>query len=98
MKQVEDELAEALNYKKISSSIIKGEKLLWLERKPINNFAANAILIGGFIQIVPTIMVKSNICKCKTIYPLELEGIYIYEGCVGCHSMVDLSWEVWTTI
>jgi cytochrome c oxidase cbb3-type subunit I/II len=52
-----------------------------------------AILIGGIIQIVPTIMVKSNIptiASVKPYTPLELEGrdIYIREGCVGCHSQM----------
>jgi cytochrome c oxidase cbb3-type subunit I/II len=53
--------------------------------------ATIAILIGGVIQIVPTIMVKSNIptiASVKPYSPLELEGrdLYIREGCVGCHS------------
>jgi cytochrome c oxidase cbb3-type subunit I/II len=57
----------------------------------IDYFATVAILIGGIIQIVPTIMVKSNIptiASVKPYSPLELEGrdLYIREGCVGCHS------------
>jgi len=91
---VEDELAEAPELQKISSSRIKGEKYhSWLERRPIQLtiFATIAILIGGIIQIVPTIMVKSNIptiTSVKPYSPLELEGrdLYIREGCVGCHS------------
>ncbi|NNF86271.1 MAG: cytochrome-c oxidase, cbb3-type subunit II, partial [Winogradskyella sp.] len=52
-----------------------------------------AILIGGIVQIVPTIVVKSNIptiSSVKPYTPLELEGrdIYIREGCVGCHSQM----------
>ena len=52
-----------------------------------------AILIGGIIQIVPTIMVKSNIptiASVKPYSPLELQGrdLYIREGCVGCHSQM----------
>jgi cytochrome c oxidase cbb3-type subunit I/II len=78
----------------ISEGRIKGEKYhTWLERKPIKMavFATIAILIGGIIQIVPTIMVKSNIptiASVKPYSPLELEGrdLYIREGCVGCHS------------
>jgi len=73
---------------------MKGEKYhSWLERRPIQLtiFAVVAILIGGIIQIVPTIMVKSNIptiASVKPYTPLELEGrdLYIREGCVGCHS------------
>jgi cytochrome c oxidase cbb3-type subunit I/II len=64
-----------------------------LERKPIQLtiLATVAILIGGVIQIFPTIMVKSNIptiTSVKPYSPLELEGrdLYIREGCVGCHS------------
>jgi cytochrome c oxidase cbb3-type subunit I/II len=75
---------------------MKGEKWhSWLERRPIQLtiFATVAILIGGIIQIVPTIMVKSNIptiASVKPYTPLELEGrdLYIREGCVGCHSQM----------
>ena len=91
---IEDELAEAPALVKISSGRVKGEKFHpWLERKPIQLtiLATIAILIGGVIQIVPTIMVKSNIptiTSVKPYSPLELEGrdLYIREGCVGCHS------------
>ncbi len=55
--------------------------------------ATVAILIGGLIEIVPVIMVKSNIptiTSVKPYTPLELEGrdLYIREGCVGCHSQM----------
>ena len=91
---IEDELAEAPALVKISAGRIKGEKYhAWLERKPIQLtiFALIAILIGGVIQIVPTIMIKSNIptiASVKPYSPLELQGrdLYIREGCVGCHS------------
>lgn len=93
---VEDELAEAPALEQISSSRIKGEKFHpWLERKPIQLtlLATAAILIGGIIQIVPTIMIKSNIptiASVKPYTPLELEGrdLYVREGCVGCHSQM----------
>jgi cytochrome c oxidase cbb3-type subunit I/II len=93
---IEDELAEAPELQKISAGRIKGEKYhAWLERKPIQLtiFAVIAILIGGVVQIVPTIMVKSNIptiASVKPYSPLELEGrdLYIREGCVGCHSQM----------
>jgi len=93
---VEDELAEAPALQKISNGRLKGEKWHgWLERRPIQLtlLATVAILIGGIIQIVPTIMVKSNIptiASVKPYTPLELEGrdIYIREGCVGCHSQM----------
>lgn len=93
---IQDELAEAPALQKISSGRLKGEKFHpWLERKPIQLtiLATVAILIGGIIQIVPTIMVKSNIPTISTVKPytpLELEGrdLYIREGCVGCHSQM----------
>ena len=94
--KVEDELAEAPALAKLSNTRIKGEKYhAWLERRPIQLtiFAVVAILIGGIVQIVPTIMVKSNIptiASVKPYTPLELEGrdLYIREGCVSCHSQM----------
>lgn len=93
---VEDELAEAPELVKISNGRLKGEKFHpWLERKPIQLtiLATVAILIGGIIQIIPTIMVDSNIptiSSVKPYSPLELQGrdLYIREGCVGCHSQM----------
>ena len=94
--KVEDELAEAPALQQITAGRLKGEKFHpWLERRPIQLtiLATIAILIGGLIQIVPTIMVKSNIptiASVKPYTPLELEGrdLYIREGCVGCHSQM----------
>jgi len=93
---VEDELAEAPALAKIVPYRMKNEKFHgWLERKPIQLtiLATIAILIGGIIQIVPTLVVKSNIptiSSVKPYTPLELEGrdLYIREGCVGCHSQM----------
>jgi len=94
--KVEDELAEAPALERVSKKRVAGEGWhTWLERKPIQLtiLATIAILIGGIIQIVPTIMVKSNIPTISSVQPytpLELEGrdIYIREGCVGCHSQM----------
>ncbi|MCL4122296.1 UNVERIFIED_CONTAM: hypothetical protein GTU68_000669 [Idotea baltica] len=94
--KVEDELAEAAALERVSKKRTAGEAWhSWLERRPIQLTigATVAILIGGIIQIVPTIMVKSNIptiASVKPYTPLELEGrdIYIREGCVGCHSQM----------
>lgn len=94
--KVEDELAEAPALVRVSKRRVAGETYHnWLERKPIQLtiFATIAILIGGIIQIVPTILVKSNIptiSSVKPYTPLELEGrdLYIREGCVGCHSQM----------
>ncbi|MDN3492259.1 cytochrome-c oxidase, cbb3-type subunit I [Winogradskyella bathintestinalis] len=95
-RAVEDELAEAPALQRVAKHRAAGEG--WhsvLERKPIQLtiYATIAILIGGIVQIVPTIMVKSNIptlSAVKPYTPLELEGrdIYIREGCVGCHSQM----------
>ena len=94
--KVEDELAEAPALQNVSKRRTAGEGWhTWLERKPIKLTigATIAILIGGIVQIVPTIMVKSNIPTISSVQPytpLELEGrdIYIREGCVGCHSQM----------
>ncbi|MEP1489660.1 MAG: cytochrome-c oxidase, cbb3-type subunit I [Algibacter sp.] len=94
--KVEDELAEAAALENVSKRRTSGEGWhSWLERRPVQLtlLATVAILIGGIIQIVPTIMVKSNIptiASVKPYTPLELEGrdIYIREGCVGCHSQM----------
>jgi len=94
--EVTDELAEAPALQKISKGRLRGETFhVWLERKPVqlSILATIAILIGGVIQIVPTIMVDSNIptiSSVKPYTPLELEGrdIYIRESCVSCHSQM----------
>ncbi|GGG35501.1 bifunctional cbb3-type cytochrome C oxidase subunit I/II [Croceivirga lutea] len=94
--KVEDELAEAPALAKVTGRRTAGETYhTWLERRPVRLtiFATIAILIGGVVQIVPTIMVKSNIptiTSVKPYTPLELEGrdLYIREGCVGCHSQM----------
>jgi cytochrome c oxidase cbb3-type subunit I/II len=94
--KVEDELAEAPSLSRVSKKRVTGEGWhTWLERRPVQLtlLATVTILIGGIIQIVPTIMIKSNIptiSSVKPYTPLELEGrdIYIREGCVGCHSQM----------
>ena len=93
---VTDELAEAPALEHVSKHRLAGEGWhSWLERKPVKLtiLATIAILIGGIVQIIPTILVKSNIptiASVKPYTPLELEGrdIYIREGCVGCHSQM----------
>lgn len=62
--KAEDELAEAPALERISKGRLRGETFhTWLERKPVQLtiLATIAILIGGIVQIVPTILVKSNI-------------------------------------
>jgi cytochrome c oxidase cbb3-type subunit I/II len=93
---VEDELAEAAPLQKVTRKRTSGEAYhSWLERRPVKLtiFATIAILIGGIVQIVPSLMVDEYvpvISSVKPYTPLELEGrdIYIREGCVGCHSQM----------
>jgi cytochrome c oxidase cbb3-type subunit I/II len=66
-----------------------------LEHKPVifTVLTLLAILIGGFIEMVPTFLIKSNvptIASVKPYTPLELHGrdIYIREGCVNCHTQM----------
>lgn len=94
--KVEDEAAEAPALPAISKKRLKGEGFhSWLERKPIQLtiLATIAISIGGIVQIVPTLVVESNIPTIESVKPytpLELAGrdLYIREGCVGCHSQM----------
>jgi cytochrome c oxidase cbb3-type subunit I/II len=94
--KVTDELAEAPALQRVSKRRVAGEGWhTWLERKPVllTIYATIAILIGGIVQIVPTLVVKSNIPTISSVQPytpLELEGrdLYIREGCVGCHSQM----------
>ncbi len=93
---VEDELAEAPALTKISNKQLKGESWhSWLERRPVQFtlLTAVAVAIGGIVQIVPMLVVKSNIptiSSVKPYTPLELEGrdLYIREGCNNCHSQM----------
>ncbi|MFY8097980.1 MAG: cytochrome-c oxidase, cbb3-type subunit I [Flavobacterium sp.] len=94
--KVEDELAEAPALVTISKHRLRNEKWhSWLERKPVQFIVLTtiAVAIGGIIQIVPMLIVKSNIptiSSVKPYTPLELEGrdIYIREGCNNCHSQL----------
>ncbi len=93
---VTDEEAEAVALPVIASSRLRNEKVhAWLERKPVQFtiLTVLAVSIGGLIQIVPMLIVKSNIAtitSVKPYTPLELEGrdLYIREGCNNCHSQL----------
>lgn len=93
---VEDELAEAVPLKKISGQRVAGEGWhTWLERRTVlfAILTTVVILIGGLVEIVPMILIKSNITTIESVKPyspLELEGrdIYIREGCNNCHSQM----------
>ncbi len=65
------------------------------ERKPVffTIMATIAVAIGGAVEIIPTILVKSNvptIASVEPYTPLELQGrdLYISHGCLGCHSQM----------
>lgn len=93
---VTDELAEAAALPNVTSKRTKAEGYhTWLERRPVKLtiYATVAILIGGMVQIIPSLIVDDYIpiiSSVKPYTPLELEGrdLYIREGCVGCHSQM----------
>jgi cytochrome c oxidase cbb3-type subunit I/II len=90
-----NEEAEAPALRKVETSS-NGE--YWhrsIEKRPIRFmiFAILVVAIGGLVEIVPTMIVKSNvptISSVKPYTPLELEGrdLYIREGCYNCHSQM----------
>ncbi|MFT5751695.1 MAG: cytochrome c oxidase cbb3-type subunit I/II [Flavobacteriales bacterium] len=94
--KVTDELAEAAPLIKVTRKRTNKEAYhTWLERRPVKLtiFATIAILIGGMVQIIPSLVVDDYIpiiSSVKPYSPLELEGrdLYIREGCVGCHSQM----------
>ncbi len=94
--KVTDELAEAAPLVPVTKRQTAGEGWhTWLERRPVKLtiYATIAILIGGMVQIIPSLMVDDYvpvISSVKPYTPLELEGrdIYIREGCVSCHSQM----------
>ncbi|MCF8464593.1 MAG: cytochrome-c oxidase, cbb3-type subunit I [Flavobacteriales bacterium] len=66
-----------------------------IERRPVQMlvFSLVSVAIGGAIEIIPTMLIDSNvpsIASVKPYTPLELEGrdIYIKEGCYNCHSQM----------
>ncbi|WP_452597490.1 cytochrome-c oxidase, cbb3-type subunit I [Pontimicrobium sp. MEBiC01747] len=95
-KKVTDELAEALPLQRVTKKRTAKEGYhTWLERRPVKLtiFATIAILIGGMVQIIPSLMVDDYvpvITSVKPYTPLELEGrdLYIRESCVSCHSQM----------
>ncbi len=94
--KVTDELAEAPALTKVTKHRTGKEGYhTWLERKPVRFtiYSTIAILIGGMVQIIPSLIVDDyipQISSVKPYTPLELEGrdIYIREGCVACHSQM----------
>ena len=93
-KLVANEAAEAPALEK-DNSASHGHWHRWIERRPVQFFivALVAILIGGMVEIIPMMTIKSNvptISSVKPYTPLELQGrdIYVREGCYVCHSQM----------
>lgn len=93
---IKNEKAEAPALVKKPSTREKTEKVHpWLERSPLlfTLLSLLALAIGGLVEIVPTMVVKSNIptiSSVKPYTPLEMEGrdLYIREGCNACHTQM----------
>lgn len=91
-----NEEAQAPPLAKKQTSREEGEAVHpWLERTPVllSILSFVALAIGGLVEIVPTLVVKSNIptiASVKPYTPLEMEGrdLYIREGCNACHSQM----------
>ena len=92
---VADEPAEAVVSRNVE---VKGGKEYWhraIEKRPIRFmiFSLIVVAIGGIVEIIPTMIVKSNVPTISQVKPytaLELEGrdIYVREGCYNCHSQM----------
>ena len=96
-KLVENEAAEAPSMAALAAVKHTG-KQHWhrfIEGRPMTMLVLSlvVILIGGMVEIIPTMIVKSNVPTIASVQPytpLELEGrdIYIREGCNNCHSQM----------
>ena len=93
---IANEEAEAPALAPKTASRTQGEGVhSWMERTPmvLTIAAVLTLAVGGLVEIVPTIVVKSNeptISSEKPYTPLELEGrdLYIREGCNACHTQM----------
>jgi len=91
-----NEEAEAPNLRLVTTT--STGKHFWhrgIEKRPMRFLVVSLIVvaIGGLVEIIPTMIVKSNvptISSVKPYTPLELEGrdLYIKEGCYNCHSQM----------
>lgn len=66
-----------------------------LESRPLifTVFVLVAILIGGMVQIIPTVTMRDAVPLAQVAHPytaLELQGrdIYVREGCYNCHTQM----------
>lgn len=92
-KLVANEAAQAMPLEPVNTITREASWHRRLERKPIRLMIAAlvVILIGTFVELMPTLTIKSNIptiASVKPYTPLELQGrdLYIREGCSNCHS------------
>lgn len=92
-KLVANEAAEAMPLAPLPAKESEGHWHRALERRPIQFMvlALLVILIGTFVELMPTLTISSNIptiAAVKPYTPLELQGrdLYIREGCSNCHS------------
>ncbi|MBS1530750.1 MAG: cytochrome-c oxidase, cbb3-type subunit I [Bacteroidetes bacterium] len=92
-KLVPDEAAEAMPLERLNPHATTERWHKRLERKPILFLVVSliVILIGTFVELMPTLTISSNIptiASVKPYTPLELQGrdLYIREGCSNCHS------------
>ncbi|WP_121812306.1 cytochrome-c oxidase, cbb3-type subunit I [Mucilaginibacter kameinonensis] len=92
-KLVANEAAQAMALAPLPKAAKDGTWHRTLERKPIQLMIAAliVILIGTFVELMPTLTISSNIptiAAVKPYTPLELQGrdLYIREGCSNCHS------------
>lgn len=88
-----NEAAQALPLEPAHTLVKEASWHRTLERKPIQLMilALLVILIGSFVELMPTLTISSNIptiASVKPYTPLELQGrdVFIREGCVNCHS------------
>ncbi len=74
----------------------------WMERKAVrfSIWVFIALVIGGAVEIIPMIFIKSNVPTIESVKPytpLELAGrdLYVSEGCYTCHSQMvrPFRWE-----
>ena len=99
----ENELSEAPALVQLGSrNPMKETVHRWMERRAVRFSILTfiALAIGGAVEIIPMIFVKSNVPTIEAVKPytpLELAGrdIYISEGCYTCHSQMvrPFRWE-----
>lgn len=102
-KFVNDEAAEAPALVKAGPRNPLTETIhRWMERKAVrfSVWVFIALVIGGAVEIIPMIFIKSNVPTIESVTPytpLELAGrdLYISEGCYTCHSQMvrPFRWE-----